>query len=78
MHTWICWATLLFGTCKNLTYSSLSLWADLPCGFDHGMGLDSVRLRGWCAIAQFPKGFEKASLPSGKGYIRTTPQPNLP
>ena len=26
---------------------------------------------------QFPKGFEKASLPSGKGYIRTTPQPNL-
>ncbi len=26
---------------------------------------------------QFPKGFEKASLPSGKGYIRTTPQPYL-
>ena len=26
---------------------------------------------------QFPKGFEKASLPSGKGYIRTTPQPNV-
>lgn len=26
---------------------------------------------------QFPQGFEKASLPSGKGYIRTTPQPNL-
>ncbi|KAK9909512.1 hypothetical protein WJX75_003362 [Coccomyxa subellipsoidea] len=30
------------------------------------------------ATAKFPKGFEKASLPSGKGYIRTTPQPNLP
>lgn len=26
---------------------------------------------------QFPKGFEKANLPSGKGYIRTTPQPDL-
>lgn len=31
-----------------------------------------------CDCAQFPKGFEKASLPSGKGYIRTTAQPNLP
>ncbi|EIE24436.1 thioredoxin-like protein [Coccomyxa subellipsoidea C-169] len=30
------------------------------------------------ATAKFPKGFEKASLPSGKGYIRTTAQPNLP
>ncbi|CAL5219468.1 g1303 [Coccomyxa viridis] len=29
------------------------------------------------AHAKFPKGFEKASLPSGKGYIRTTPQPYL-
>eukprot|EP00246_Nothoceros_aenigmaticus_P012108 TRINITY_DN3596_c0_g1_i2.p1 TRINITY_DN3596_c0_g1~~TRINITY_DN3596_c0_g1_i2.p1 ORF type:complete len:223 (+),score=33.54 TRINITY_DN3596_c0_g1_i2:115-783(+) len=29
------------------------------------------------AKAKFPKGFEKATLPSGKGYIRVTPQPNL-
>eukprot|EP00891_Asterochloris_glomerata_P006702 jgi/Astpho2/6702/Aster-05054 len=29
------------------------------------------------ANKKFPKGFEKASLPSGKGYIRTTPQPNV-
>jgi len=29
------------------------------------------------ASEKFPKGFEKAALPSGKGYIRLTPQPNL-
>ena len=29
------------------------------------------------AAEKFPKGFEKAALPSGKGYIRMTPQPNL-
>lgn len=29
------------------------------------------------AAEKFPKGFDKASLPSGKGYIRLTPQPNL-
>eukprot|EP00735_Rhodelphis_limneticus_P013588 TRINITY_DN743_c0_g1::TRINITY_DN743_c0_g1_i1::g.18449::m.18449 TRINITY_DN743_c0_g1::TRINITY_DN743_c0_g1_i1::g.18449 ORF type:complete len:237 (+),score=86.64,sp/Q5ZJF4/PRDX6_CHICK/60.73/3e-91,AhpC-TSA/PF00578.16/1.2e-27,Redoxin/PF08534.5/1.4e-14,1-cysPrx_C/PF10417.4/7.2e-11,AhpC-TSA_2/PF13911.1/0.13 TRINITY_DN743_c0_g1_i1:40-711(+) len=29
------------------------------------------------AKAKFPKGFETISLPSGKGYIRKTPQPNL-
>lgn len=28
------------------------------------------------AAEKFPKGFEKAQLPSGKGYIRVTPQPN--
>lgn len=28
------------------------------------------------AHKKFPKGFEKATLPSGKGYIRLTPQPN--
>jgi len=26
---------------------------------------------------QFPKGFETADLPSGKSYIRITPQPDL-
>lgn len=25
--------------------------------------------------AQFPKGFKKAELPSGKGYLRLTPEP---
>lgn len=25
---------------------------------------------------QFSKGFEKKEVPSGKGYIRLTPQPN--
>jgi len=30
------------------------------------------------AKAKFPKGFEKMELPSGKGYIRLTPQPDLP
>ena len=30
-----------------------------------------------CGV-QFPKGFETAHLPSGKGYIRTTPQPDFP
>ncbi|CAK0741765.1 Peroxiredoxin-6 [Coccomyxa viridis] len=30
------------------------------------------------ATRKFPKGFETARLPSGKGYIRTTPQPDLP
>jgi len=29
------------------------------------------------ANAKFPKGFKKAELPSGKGYLRTTPQPNI-
>ena len=29
------------------------------------------------AAEKFPKGFDKAALPSGKGYIRLTPQPNL-
>ena len=27
-------------------------------------------------LSQFPKGFEKKEVPSGKGYIRLTPQPN--
>ena len=31
----------------------------------------------WGSMAQFPKGFVKAALPSGKSYIRTTPQPDL-
>ncbi len=29
------------------------------------------------AAEKFPKGFDKAALPSGRGYIRLTPQPNL-
>jgi len=28
------------------------------------------------AHSKFPQGFEKVSLPSGKGYIRLTPQPD--
>ena len=28
------------------------------------------------ATAKFPKGFEKLAPPSGKGYLRITPQPN--
>jgi hypothetical protein len=28
------------------------------------------------ATAKFPKGFEKLVPPSGKGYLRITPQPN--
>jgi 1-Cys peroxiredoxin 6 len=28
--------------------------------------------------AKFPKGVETVSVPSGKGYLRITPQPNLP
>ncbi len=27
-------------------------------------------------LLQFSKGFEKKEVPSGKGYIRLTPQPN--
>lgn len=38
--------------------------------------------RGFCTylqicVAQFPKGFKKAELPSGKGYLRLTPQPDI-
>jgi 1-Cys peroxiredoxin 6 len=29
------------------------------------------------AVKKFPKGWETAKVPSGKGYIRLTPQPNL-
>ena len=29
------------------------------------------------AEAKFPKGFEVVEVPSGKGYLRITPQPNL-
>lgn len=29
------------------------------------------------ACLQFSKGFEKKNVPSGKGYIRLTPQPNV-
>lgn len=29
------------------------------------------------ATAKFPKGFEQISVPSGKGYIRLTPQPDI-
>ena len=29
------------------------------------------------ACLQFSKGFEKKDVPSGKGYIRLTPQPNV-
>ena len=29
------------------------------------------------ASAKFPKGFKKVDLPSGKGYLRLTPQPNI-
>ncbi|CAM6097907.1 unnamed protein product [Calypogeia fissa] len=29
------------------------------------------------AAAKFPKGFEQVEVPSGKGYIRLTPQPNV-
>ena len=29
------------------------------------------------ASLQFSKGFEKKDVPSGKGYIRLTPQPNV-
>ena len=28
------------------------------------------------AVTKFPKGFEAVQVPSGKGYIRITPQPN--
>ena len=28
------------------------------------------------AVTKFPKGFETIQVPSGKGYIRLTPQPN--
>lgn len=34
-----------------------------------GLRLESIFL-------QFSKGFEKKEVPSGKGYIRLTPQPN--
>ena len=30
-----------------------------------------------CCVLQFSKGFEKKDVPSGKGYIRLTPQPNV-
>lgn len=29
------------------------------------------------ACLQFSRGFEKKDVPSGKGYIRLTPQPNV-
>lgn len=29
------------------------------------------------ACLQFSKGFDKKDVPSGKGYIRLTPQPNV-
>lgn len=29
------------------------------------------------AATKFPKGFKKVDLPSGKGYLRLTPQPNI-
>lgn len=29
------------------------------------------------ACLQFSEGFEKKDVPSGKGYIRLTPQPNV-
>jgi 1-Cys peroxiredoxin 6 len=29
------------------------------------------------AVAKFPKGFETLEVPSGRGYIRQTPQPNI-
>ena len=30
-----------------------------------------------CVWVQLPKGFERKDVPSGKGYIRLTPQPNI-
>jgi hypothetical protein len=30
----------------------------------------------WQAKEKFPKGFNKVECPSGKGYLRLTPQPN--
>ncbi|BDA42933.1 Peroxiredoxin-6 [Coccomyxa sp. Obi] len=50
-----------------------------PVNWNHGDKVMVVpTLSDEQATAKFPKGFEKASLPSGKGYIRTTEQPNLP
>lgn len=37
----------------------------------HSLSTDDV------ACLQFSKGFEKKDVPSGKGYIRLTPQPNV-
>ena len=36
----------------------------------------SGRFEHICVLLQFSKGFEKKDVPSGKGYIRLTPQPN--
>lgn len=44
---------------------------------DKGMLHNGRRVCCHSPAQQFPKGFEKASLPSGKGYVRVTPQPNL-
>ncbi len=54
-----------------LSCNALACDSDSEC-------LEGLALTGLILVEQFPKGFEKASLPSGKGYIRTTEQPNLP
>ena len=37
----------------------------------------SVHGRSLLQESKFPKGFEVMEVPSGKGYLRITPQPNI-
>jgi 1-Cys peroxiredoxin 6 len=49
-----------------------------PANWEHGQKVMVVpTLSDEEALKKFEKGFEKVELPSGKGYVRLTPQPDL-
>lgn len=67
--------------CRAFSASSILCWQlqIMHCIGRHKVSCCTAHssLPDMVALLQLPKGFEKKEVPSGKGYIRLTPQPNV-
>lgn len=68
-----CHSHFVTDAATNAVTDAVTVWLCCP-STSKSLGDD---LLDCLSLVQFTKGFEKASLPSGKGYVRLTPDPSV-